>query len=43
MSPIMVTVLTWFLSPVIRFLLPKIFVCPGFDPSNKLLDRKSGV
>uniref|UniRef100_A0A452XI31 Rx N-terminal domain-containing protein n=3 Tax=Aegilops tauschii subsp. strangulata TaxID=200361 RepID=A0A452XI31_AEGTS len=38
MSPIMITVLGWFVSPIIRSLLPKILVCLGFDPSNKLLE-----
>ncbi|KAI5016807.1 hypothetical protein ZWY2020_029085 [Hordeum vulgare] len=38
MSVIMVTVLGWFLSPIITLLLPKILVFLGFDASDKLLE-----
>ncbi|XP_044985704.1 disease resistance protein RGA2-like [Hordeum vulgare subsp. vulgare] len=38
MSTILITVLGWLVSPIIRWLLPKILVCLGFHASNKLLE-----
>lgn len=38
MSPIMIAVVGWFVSPIISSLLPKILSCLGCEASDKLLE-----